>query len=476
MGPTRNITSGRRLAFDALERWERDGATAEAALEQACRGADPRERALALELTLGVLRWRSGLDDLLSRMLKQPLNRLHPAVLEVLRLGLYQLRHVTRTPARAVVHESVELCRQVDVPWATGLVNGVLRRYDRERAALEAVPAGKDPQALATRWAHPVWLVRQLHAVAGPELEAWLEADNAVPPLTLRTNTARTTREALMARLREAGHQVRETAYSPAGIVLESGGQVTALPGFEEGWFAVQDEASQVVGGVIGAGPGESILDACAAPGGKTTHLAALVGEGGRVYATDASRERLQQVVEAATRLVPGRVVVSVWDWTVPGGPGRREESSGMSGVSAIDPADLPALFDRALVDAPCSGFGIVRRKPEIKWRRMPDDVARYPARQLAILEAVAGRVRPGGTLVYSVCTPLPAEGPGVVEAFLSRHPEYRLVDLNERLEPGWRSLLTPRGYLRTSPHRHGCDAFFAARLERATTGDGSSA
>jgi len=426
---------------------------AEAALDQVCRGVDPRERGLALELTMGVLRWRSRLDDLLSRMARQPLARLHPSVLDILRLGLYQLRHLTRVPVRAIVHESVELCRLADVPWATGLVNGVLRRYDREREALDALPSGRRTDALAVRYAHPPWLVRALERVSAKDLEPWLQANNEVPPLTLRANRARIDRAGLIDRFREAGLEVRETAYSPDGVVLESGGLITALPGFEQGLFAVQDEASQLVALLLGVQSGERVLDACAAPGGKAAHLAVLLGEAGRVIATDRSSERLKSVEETGARLVPGRIQTGVQDWGLE--------------VSAKAAALLEGPIDRALVDAPCSGFGVLRRIPEIKWRRSIEEVRRYPARQLAILEAVAPHIRPGGTLVYSVCTPLLDEGPGVVQRFLEARPDFRHVDLRDELDPAFHPLLTGEGDLRTLPHRDRCDAFFAARFER---------
>lgn len=459
------------LAFQVLERWEKEGIALDQALEQVCANTVPRERALAHELSFGVVRWLLRLDDLLGQLLRQPLARLHPQLLLLLRLGLYQLRF-SRAPARAIIHETVEQARRLGLPWATGLVNGILRRYDREKEQIEATPIGTSIEALARRYAHPPWLVRLLEpsaqqTVEAGGLEAWLLANNQTPPLTLRANPLRISRGELLALLNAAGIRAEALPFSPGALRVVDGGNPAQLPGFAEGLFAIQDEASQLVADILGVKPGEQVLDACAAPGGKTAALAAAAGATGWVLATDSVKERLKQVTETVDRLEPGKVTLAVCDWTQAGAGEALVGSAELKQSLPCVPSER-IQFDRALVDAPCSGLGVLRRIPEIKWRRGLEDLPRTLQRQKGILQAVAQQVRPGGTLVYSVCSPLPAEGPGIVDAFLAQNKGWRRVELRSVLAPQAHSLVTPEGDLRTFPHRDGCDAFYAARLERS--------
>lgn len=446
------LASGRYLAVVALLAWEQEQLPAELALERACVGALPRERALTHELLLGVLRWRSRLDALLTRLLSKPLKALPLHILTVLRLGIYQLRS-TRMPPHAVVQTTVELCRVLKQAWATGLVNGVLRQYERNQAELEAIPTGTGPEALAERYAHPVWLVRQLQQLVPSDaggLQALLQANNQVPPLTLRVNPVRSDRTDLLARFHADGLDAAPTAFATQGILVKEGGHPSQLPGFREGHFAVQDEASQLVAELLPVTPGMAVLDACAAPGGKTGALAAAVGPAGRVLATDSSSTRLTQVEEMRERLQPGPVEVALHDWTQPAPPAWQE------------------TFDAVLLDAPCSGFGVLRRLPEIKWRRGLADLPRFGTRQRQLLTHVSKTVKRGGFLVYSVCTPLQSEAEDVVAEFLREHAEYQRLPLQHTrwgtLAP---SLITAAGELRTWPHRDQTDAFYAALLTR---------
>lgn len=446
------LSSGRYLAVLALLAWEQEQLPAELALERVCANVSPRERALTHELLMGVLRWRSRLDALLTRLLSKPLQALPLPVLTVLRLGIYQLR-ATRMPPHAVVQTTVELCRLVKNPWATGLVNGVLRQYQRNQASLEAEPRGDSPEALAERHAHPAWLVRQLQRLVPAEaggLEALLQANNQVPPLTLRANASRITRAELLERFQAEGVQAEATAYASGGLTVLEGGNPSQLPGFQAGLFAVQDEASQLVAELLPVTPGMHVLDACAAPGGKTGALASAVGREGRVVATDSSAARLKQVEEMVQRLQPGPVEVKSHDWTQP------------------PPSHWREAFDAVLLDAPCSGFGVLRRVPEIKWRRGLADLPRFGTRQRQLLTHVGATLKRGGFLVYSVCTPLQNEAEDVVAEFLREHAEYQRLPLQStRWAHQIPSLITEAGELRTWPHRDRADAFFAALLTR---------
>lgn len=419
----------RGLAARLLARVERGG-FADRLLEAALPTvADPRDRAFLTELVYGTLRWQGRLDHVLSAFAKRPLRTLHPEVRAALRLAAYQVLFLDRVPAHAAVDEAVAHVKRV-VPAAAGFANALLRRVAVEG---RAVPLPEDPTLrLAVETSHPTWLVERVvreHGAA--EARRRLLAETAPAPLVLR---AREDPDALIARLAEAGVAARRGRMAPRAVVIEAGGLppggVAALPGFAEGAFAVQDEASQLVAYLLAPEPGARVLDPCAAPGGKTAHLADLVGPAGRVLALDADAARLGRVRETVARLGLGdRVTVAVHDATRPvaGGP-----------------------FDAVLVDAPCSGLGVVRRNPDILWRRRPEEIPALAEGQRRILDAVAGAVAPGGRLVYAVCTTTVEEGPGVVEGFLAAHPEFvaetRLV---------------------THPADGGLDGFFAQRMRR---------
>ncbi|HEX7126268.1 MAG TPA: 16S rRNA (cytosine(967)-C(5))-methyltransferase RsmB [Thermodesulfobacteriota bacterium] len=432
MRPPRGRAGVRGVAVRILARVER-GAFADRLLEAALASlADPRDRALLTELVYGTLRWQGRLDHVLSYFAKRPLRTLHPEVRAALRLAAYQLRHLDRIPAHAAVDEAVEHVKRV-ARGAAGFANALLRRVADEGGD---VPLPADPiERLAVETSHPRWMVEREVAAHGVEEAARrLGADASPAPLVLR---AREGVERLRARLSAAGVAARPGRVAPDAVVIEPGslppGGVAALPGFAEGAFAVQDEASQLVARLVDPPTGARVLDLCAAPGGKTGHLADLVGPHGRVVALDVDPARLGRVRETVARLgVADRVTVAAHDATTP------------------LPAPLAGPYDAVLVDAPCSGLGVVRRNPDILWRRRPEDVPPLAATQRAILEVAASAVRPGGRLVYSVCTTTAEEGPGVVDGFLAGHPEYEA-----------------EARLVTHPADGGLDGFFVQRMRR---------
>jgi 16S rRNA (cytosine967-C5)-methyltransferase len=447
-----NPCDARRLAFDVLARVEQ-GAFADLALDAALSravGMDPRDRGLATELVYGVLRCRGRLDFALAPLSRQPYDRIEPAVLRILRLGAYQILHLDRIPERAAVHESVELAKRAGLERAAGFVNGMLRSLIRGRERLAWPDPEQSPREhLVHALSLPPWLAERLLAQLGPEQAlAAAAAFLTAAPLTLRTNSLRQERGVLLEALRNQDNRVEPTRYAAEGIrVLERGEENRAWR--EEGRFQVQDEASMLIAPLLGPQPGERILDACAAPGGKTTHVAALTGNRAAILACDLYPARLRLVQQGAERLGCQGIEAVLRDWT-------RE-------------TDAPrGPFDRVLVDAPCSGLGVLRRNPEIRWRRREDEILQLAALQRTILDRVAPLVRPGGTLLYSVCTFTVEETDATAEAFLAGHAGFRAVDLRPLAPPAWRPLFDECGRLRTWPHRHdGMDAFFAVRFQR---------
>jgi 16S rRNA (cytosine967-C5)-methyltransferase len=449
------IAPGRRAAYVALRAVISGHLDLPDALARARdRLDDHRDQALAASAATGTLRWMAALDAVIEAFGHRPLARLDPEVLDILRLGAFQLLHMDRVPARAVIDDAVELAREQRKGSAAGFVNALLRRIDRERDRLP-LPArpgeasgGSALDYLSVTLSHPRWLAgRWLGALGFDAAEAWARFDNAPAPLTLRVNTLKTTLDALVEALACAGVRVEPTRYAPSGLVVTAG-QPIATPLFEQGWFFVQDEASQLVALAAAARPGERVLDACASPGGKTIAMAAGMQDRGTIVAGDVRGRRVnllqQTVIRSGARSVR---------------------------VARLDAAQPPfdAVFDLVLLDAPCSGLGTIRRDPEIRWRRQESDLPTLAATQFALLSKAAATVKPAGRLVYATCSSEPEENEDVVAAFLATRDDFTVeaVQLDGVQAPSSAPLTNAQGCLRTRPDRHGLEAFFAAVLRR---------
>jgi 16S rRNA (cytosine967-C5)-methyltransferase len=446
--PPRGRASARGLALEVLVRTETTDAWADRLLETLAdrAGLAPRDRGLATELVLGTLRWQRRLDWTLARVSRRPLADLEPWVRALLRLTAYQLAFLDRIPAWAAVHEAVELAKRRRSPGATALVNGVLRALARAPRPWPA-PTAPDPvEALALRASHPTWLVARWWTRYGPEeAEALALAMNEAPPVVVRTNTLKGATADAAAALAAAGVGAVPTRFAPEGFVLERAGDLRRLAPLRDGRVVVQDEAAILVGHALDPRPGETAVDACAAPGTKTTHLAALMGNRGRVVAADPSAARLALLRTACERV--GAEIVEP----------RVADARALAGA-------LGPIADHVLVDAPCSNLGVLRRNPDGKWRRQPDDFAPLAAAQAAILDAAADLVRPGGVLVYATCSLEPEENEDVVAALRARRPEFAPDPLPPAVPAVCRAA---PDVLRMAPHRHGSDGFTAHRLRR---------
>ena len=418
------------------------------------RLSDERDRALAADIVIGTVRWERSLDVLVEHFARRPLAAIDRSVLDILRLSLYQLLHLDRVPAAAVVDDAVDLTRHARKASAAGFVNAVLRGTLRERGRLPlpSRPEGSSDRAASLAYlgithSHPEWLVaRWLDRYGFEAAERWVGFNNETPRLTLRSNTLRNTRETLAAALARDGIETVPTPHAPDGLFVMSG---NPLRGPADGSFFVQDEASQLVSHAVGAAPGQRVLDLCASPGGKTIAMVADMRDDGLLVASDV-RARRVKLLNATIRASGARQIHIVH-------------------VSRAGELPFHRRFDRVLVDAPCSGLGTIRRDPDIRWRCNAADLRTFADDQLRLLQRAADVVATGGRLVYATCSSEPEENEAVVDAFLAERPDFTAIDLRGDNRIVLASVLDARGMLRTLPFVHDLEAFFAAAMERTS-------
>ncbi|QDG57850.1 16S rRNA (cytosine(967)-C(5))-methyltransferase RsmB [Pseudomonas sp. NIBRBAC000502773] len=396
---------------------------------------EDRDRGFTQDLAFGTARWQPRLSALAAKLLQKPFKAADADVEALLLVGLYQLLY-TRVPAHAAIGETVGCADKLKKPWAKALLNAVLRRAQRESEALLA-ELEHDP---VVRTAHPRWLQKSLKAFWPEQWEAICAANNAHPPMILRVNRRHHRRDAYLHLLTNAGINATPCVYSNDGIVLEAATDVRSLPGFAEGWISVQDEAAQLAADLLDLAPGQRVLDACCAPGGKTCHILEVEKDLAGVVAVDLEAKRLVRVRENLARLglsaeliaADGRDTATWWD----GKP-----------------------FQRILLDAPCSATGVIRRHPDIKLTRQPDDITALAVLQGELLDALWPTLEVGGILLYATCSTLPTENTEVIEAFLARTSGARELDLATAAgikQPHGRQLLAQEG---------GHDGFYYAKL-----------
>lgn len=442
----------RELAVEILLKVEKKNAYADILLDHSLKKASlsSRDRALLTQLVYGALRWRGRIDWYLSQFLHRSLSGTNAYIRNLLRLTLYQLLFLDKVPDYAAVNEGVELAKRHGGARAGGLVNGVVRRILREKDKLPD-PDPKDDAILylSVRWSHPDWLVKKWLGYFGrEETESLLKADNQESPLTLRANRLKGDREGLREKLRARGFNAAPTRWSPQGIQLKSAGAADQFPGFQEGFFQVQGEASQLIGYLVDPQPGERVLDACAAPGGKTTHLAELMRDNGELIVTDISVKGLEKLKQNVQRLG----LTSVRPFAV-------DVSRGLTGALALP-------YDRILVDAPCSGLGTLRSHPEAKWQKDERDIRRLSKLQKKIVRRLSSYLKPGGILVYATCTLTREENEGVMEDFLDHEKGFVLDNAQDTLPREAKHMISGKYFL-ALPHKHNTDGFFAARMRK---------
>jgi 16S rRNA (cytosine967-C5)-methyltransferase len=453
--------SARELVLDVLTRVEQDGSYSNLLLGRSLDDGtlERADAALATELVYGTIQRLNTIDYFLERWVRKGIQSLQPWVRCLLRLSFYQLHYLQRIPDHAAVNEAVTIARKRGHAGIAGLVNAVLRSAIRQRADLivpENLPAAR---RISLAHSHPEWLVeRWIRQYGEATTEAMCAANNMPPHSSARANTLRHSREALLAELTTAGIAATASELSPAGIVLSEGGNWAQTDAYARGDLSIQDESSMLVAEIVNPQPGMRVLDCCAAPGGKTGHLAEKMLDRGELWACDLHAHKVKLIEQQAKRLQLTCIHTIAGD--------ARELIERFAAES----------FDSVLLDAPCTGLGVIRRKPDIKWAKQPEDIAAISQVQRELLSRIASLVKPGGTLVYSTCTIDAEENQQVIAGFLAEHPDFApdLVEPTPEHQPPAANLPAPlrqslqtNGMVQILPHEYGSDGFFIAKLRK---------
>ena len=443
--------NARQIAVRILTRVEKEGAYANLLLRTQLGGVeDPRDRHLTTALVNGVLKNKQMLDYALRQHLTKPMSALPHEVRAAFRIGAFQILFMDKIPVPVAINETVNIIKSLNHSF-TSLVNSVLRKAAETGWDFKWPDPVKDPiRYLSVRYSHPDWMVRRWFKRLGlAETERLLLANNEPSPTCIRTNTLKTTRLDLKEMMEGEGIKVLESSRIPEALYIEDFGALERLEAFKDGRLTVQDESSQLVAHVLGVKPGERVLDVCSAPGGKTTHMAQLMKNEGEIIAVDIYPQKLELVTELAERL--GLTIIHTSE-------GDARELKGVEGK-----------FNRVLVDAPCSGLGVIRRRADLRWQKREDEIKKLPDLQLSILLKASEHVIPGGELVYSTCTTEPEENFEIIKAFRKLKPQFQPVDLTEVLPftvQDERDLAQLRkGVWQILPHLHNMDGFFLAKF-----------
>ena len=444
--------SSRYITIETLCRWEKNRLPIDHLLEKTFSSTifdDPRDRQLAMSMVYGVIRWRGYLDWVIDQFSKYSLAKMKPRTLQGLRVGIFQLLFLDRIPASAAINETVQALKEMKQPkWLTGFVNGILRNVNRQLPEI-ATPFNRMELPDTALLSHPEWLIRRWKKRYGDKLTAEIcMENNREAPLCLRTNTTLSTTDELLVKFSKAGLHAEKGKYSPLALkFIDYHGPVNEIPGFGEGLFQVQDEAAQLVTMLLGTLIKGLYLDGCAGLGGKTSHLAQILPPESKLLATEPNIERLKKLRENLVRLRLGPSVTII-------------EGT----IDSLLP-DMKEKFDGILVDAPCSGLGVIRRHPDIRWNRTEDDLVQYQEKQLTILDSAAQLLAPGGTLVYITCSTEPEENEEVINTFQDKHSRFIRSNCGNILPENGSHLVDCSGFFRTLPGRDNLDGFFAVKL-----------
>jgi 16S rRNA (cytosine967-C5)-methyltransferase len=412
-----------------------------------------RDRAFIQTIVYGVLRWQGRIDWIIDHFSNIKLQRIDPKVLNALRMGLFQIIFLDRVPTSAAVNTSVELSKSVAEPYVVKFVNAILRKASSTHTEVPFPQISQNPVAsIAATQSFPEWLVeRWLKRFGAEECRALCSFINTIPPITVRVNDLRTNRDELQKVMAQEAESATVTRCSPMGLsFVNPKFPIAKMTAYQNGWFQVQDEAAQLISLFLAPRPGERIMDACAGLGGKTGHIAQLMENKGRIIAVDRDRKKLGILRSEMMHLGISTVTTRSLDLERPS-----EAGNGAPG------------FDRILLDAPCSGLGVLRRNPDAKWNKAKQNLASFQKRQIEMLTHLAPLLKVDGILLYTVCSMEPEENEAVVEAFVQSHPGFMVEKDPETIPDVIQSVVDRDGYLRTFPHTHNMDGFFSARLKR---------
>ena len=447
------IGSAREIALDVLVKVEQQGAYSNLLLNSSLqKSALSREdTGLVTELVYGTISRMNTLDYVLTEFVSKGIAKLQPWVRNLLRLSLYQLMYLDRIPSHAAVNEAVNIAKKRGHQGISGMVNGVLRSVLRA-GDLPVIPKDlSQEERISLQYSHPLWLVRRWITEYGVDTaESICAANNEPPAVSVRVNTTMISREALLNEMIEQGLQASASEVSPFGIVVKGGGNLALSSWYRDGYLSVQDESSMLVAEAVAPEPGMRVLDCCAAPGGKTAHMGELMKDEGYIYANDLHSHKAKLIADQAQRLGLECVV------------------TGSADALELEHTLQHDSFDRILLDAPCSGLGVIRRKPDLKWRKQPEDVISVASLQVELLQSVSKLLKPGGVLVYSTCTTEQTENGDVVAAFLKQNPDFKSVTFSSPLWERLEGTALGRGEgIQLLPHHYGSDGFYISRLQR---------
>ncbi len=452
------VAISRRISLSVLNRLDDSNAFPQDVLHKAFEQGPSlirKDRALSTELVYGVLRWRKRLDWVISHLSKTPIQNIDPSILNIIRIGLYQILFHSRIPPFAAVNDSVEMAKDKAPLWVVRFVNGLMRSAVRKAKEIPMPDDRDNPiQAIAVRESHPAWLVKRwVERLGIEETKRLCEANNQIPAVAVRANTLKVSRQDLTNALEDHVKHVIPTDYAPDGLLLRGlRHAVSDIPSFKDGWFQVQDEAAQLITHLLDPKPGETVLDACAGFGGKTGHIAQLMKDRGKIKAMEHQAWKLSHLKTSLARLDISSV--STWHHD----------------LSESIPIRYSGRFDRVLLDAPCSGLGVLRRNPDAKWRKTESDLSRLQAGQQHFLSRLAPLVKKGGRLIYAVCSLEPEEGEAVVDDFLRNQVQFVIDRAPIGILHVDARLMDRPGYFRSSPHKQNMDGFFVVRLKRTVT------
>lgn len=452
--PSGKPITAREAAMDILTQIEQEQAYSNLLLNQTLQKLklEKQDAGLVTELVYGTMQRLNTIDYYLERFVAKGVHKLQPWVRSLLRMSFYQLYYLDRIPVHAIVNEAVNLAKKRGHQGISGMVNGVLRNIHRNQETLTLPSNLPAAERISLQHSHPQWMVKRWIKQYGEDVtEQICASNNMAPHSSVRVNVLKANREQLLAELAAAEFEARPSLLAPSGVIIESGGNMAHTRWFESGDLSIQDESSMLVAEMVDPKPGMKVLDCCAAPGGKTTHLAEKMDDQGEIVANDVHPHKEQLIRQQADRL-------------------------GLSSIRTVlhDAKDLSkqyskGSFDRILLDAPCSGLGVIRRKPDAKWTKKPQDIAEVAVLQYDILCSVAELLSKDGVLVYSTCTMEEEENAGLVRRFLSNHPQFRLVITPPAFlsEAAQQAVFTSEGMLQVLPHHFHSDGFFIARLQR---------